>query len=178
MNPIAVVYAFARLRHYLRRNAYSRFRFVGLIAAFGYAAAPVIYGVKERAACAGVVGVTAAATGCDIADALAIECRITFVAGTAHEILCQGILPLMGLVNLVGKLRKISGAIIVPTGAEAAVLMYGRFIGVDGKLAECRGSARGAGAGGGRSLTPWVGSTLPAQSLAALWLFRANCSWQ
>lgn len=117
------------------RSTYFPLVSVALVATLLCAAAPAIYGgLSECEKSAWVVLGTVTAIFCDIVEALAIQSTFMFSTNTARELLCQLILPLMGVAKFAGKVGKVGGKLMtveaaVEVGGEA-VLMYSRFMGV------------------------------------------------
>lgn len=108
---------------------------VALVAVLLCAAVPPIYGGLSDCEKSGwVVLGTVTAIFCDIVEAVAIQSTFIFTATTARELLCQLILPFMGIAKFAGKVGKVGGQLMtveaaVGVGGEA-VLMYTRFMGV------------------------------------------------
>lgn len=71
---------------------------------------------------------------CDIMEALAIACTFIFTADTARKVVCEVILPLMGVAKFTAKLAKVGGQLltVVAAGEVAgeAVLMFSRYMAV------------------------------------------------
>lgn len=108
---------------------------VALVAILLCAVAPAIYGGLSDCEKSGwvVLGTTMSIL-CDIMEALAIACTFIFTADTARKVVCEGILPLMGVAKFTAKLAKVGGQLltVVAAGEVAgeAVLMYSRYMAV------------------------------------------------
>lgn len=135
INEISFIYFLRSMWEIMTRQKYFPLSYVVWVTGFLCAAAPAIYaGLSACEQTPWMVLGTVTAIVCDIIEVMAIAFTIIFTADTAREVLCQLILPIMGIVKFTGKLAKVGGKLLTVEAAGEvageAVLMFSRFVAV------------------------------------------------